>query len=230
MSLARKGVLACFVAVTTASGVHPAQAVDVELRDRELALELTYPWRVSAMLAWTIDAVPLTFGASVSPEAEGGGLSLGVRPVLLDTGAYRLVWASWAGPIVYGRDGASGGVEAVTELQSHLGDGLLRFSIVPRVDVAAAWGEQESWRVRPSLVLAVGVSDPAIAVWLEGDLGYSFGGYGAGAFRLAGVLVVSLRPELARVGCRSSNGCGDIEAQGEVAESTDTSRSVSERR
>jgi len=175
-----------------------ARAIDVDLRDGELALEVTYPLRLQAMYVRAIDGVPVSFGALIVPEAEGGGLTLGARPELARDGVYRLVWASWGGPIVYGRDGASGGLGVTTELQSVFSADPVRFCVTPKVDLAGAWGEQSAWRVRVSLVLAVGIVDPVVSVWLEGEGGYTVGGEGPGALRLTGSLVVGVRPEALR--------------------------------
>lgn len=172
----------------------PASAMDVPLRDGELALSVTYPWRIDAMFVTALGDVPVSFGAHVSPEPEGGGLSIGVRPLIASVNDFRLIWGSRAGPIAYGRDGASGGIEAVTELIAAIGTGPVGFAITPRIDFAGAWGDQNGWRMHTSVVLALGVVEALVSAWVQGELGYTVGGEGAGAFRVAGSLVVGFVP------------------------------------
>lgn len=190
MRRAVAGIVICAVVAFAA----PVRAMDVELRDGELALSLSYPLRIDAMFVTGIGDVPMSFGAHLSPEAEGGGLSIGVRPLLASVDDYRLIWASRAGPVVYGRDGASGGLEAVTELLNVFGTGTVRVAITPRVDFAGAWGDQSAWRLRTALVIALGIVENLVSAWVQGELGYTFGGEGGGAFRVGASLVLSVRP------------------------------------
>lgn len=171
-----------------------ASAQSVEIRDGELVLGATYPWRVDASYAFQLADIPLWLHAQFTPEAEGAGLSIGLRPTLAVVDDYRLIWASRIGPIVYGRDGASGGAELVSELLNVFGAREVRFALGPRIDFAGAGGDQSAWRLRTTLALALGLVENVFSVWIAGELGYAFGGEGAGAFRLAGSLVLGVRP------------------------------------
>jgi len=175
-----------------------AQAQSVEIRDGEVAVATTFPWRTDASYVLRVADVPLWFHAQISPEAEGGGVSIGARPTLAIVDDYRLIWASRVGPIAYGRDGASLGVEAVTELLNVFGAGEVRFALIPHVDFAGVGGDQRGWRVRTTLALALGLVKNAFSVWLGGEAGYAFGADGPGAFRLAGTLTIGVRPEAFR--------------------------------
>ncbi len=176
-----------------------ARAQDVSLREGELALYGRYPvagapFTIGASFVMALDALPLSFAAEVRPLAEGGGLSVGLRPSLVRYVDYELVWASELGVVAYGLDGASAGVAASTRLLNVLHADPVGFAVTPRVDFAGVGGDQSGWRLRTTLVLALGLVLPEGAVWLEGEAGYVFGGESAGAFVLSTSLVLTLRP------------------------------------
>lgn len=196
----RAGLLAalgCTLAVTALAG--RARAQDVSLRDGELAVFGRYPvagapFTIGASFVTTLDELPVSFAAELAPLAEGGGVSVGLRPSLLRYVDYELVWASELGAIAYGLDGASVGLAASTRLLNVIHADPVAFAVTPRVDFAGVGGDQAGWRLRTTLVLALGMVLPEGAAWIEGEVGYVFDGESAGAFVMSLGLVLSLRP------------------------------------
>lgn len=172
----------------------PARAQEVALRDGEIALTVGYPLTIGATYVHVFGELPVAFGVQLVPDAEGGSLSVGVRPSLVRAAPYELIWASEVGALVYGRDGESVGVRASSSLLSVFAADPIYVALTPRLDFAGAGGVQEGWRLRTTLALAVGAMWREGAIWIECEAGYTFDDRSAGAFRLAAALVLSIRP------------------------------------
>jgi len=189
------------VLAALAMGLAPsseAHALDVPLEPQELALELNTSWGLGAAYAHPIDDFLLTLGATASFAAEGFGLQLGLRPTLAVADDYRLVWASEVGPVLYLRDGPSVGGRATTQLQNVLRASPVLLLASPKVDLVAAGGALEGWRLGLSLSLGVGLELDPVAVWLTGELGYALGGVGPGVFVAEAAFVLAFRFDRAR--------------------------------
>jgi hypothetical protein len=118
-----------------------AQWMPVELREGELALAVGLPLEIEVGYAFRALPIPLTLGASALPLAEGGSLSISVRPVLARFADHRLVLATSIGALALGLDGLSSGGRGDLSLQliftaARLSDVALVVALVPGLDVA----------------------------------------------------------------------------------------------
>lgn len=190
-------LVALAIALTAASSAR-AQSMPVELREGELAAAAALPLELELAYAFRALPVPLTLGASVLPLAEGGSLSVGVRPVLARFADHRLMLSSSVGVLALGLDGPTVGARGDLALQlifttARFSDLALLLALAPDIDAAIVGGEGESWRLRAGASGALGLSWASGSVWLEGDVSAVFDGLGAPALRGGGRLVASLR-------------------------------------
>jgi hypothetical protein len=200
MTMRRQSLVSIAALALTLSVAAPlrAQSMPIELREGELALAAALPLEIEIGYAFRALPIPLTLGASVLPLAEGGSLSLGVRPVLARFADHRLVLTTSIGALALGLDGLSLGGRGDLSLQliftaARMSEVAWLVALVPGVDVAVVGGDQEDWRLRTGAAAALGLSWSSGAVWIEGDASAVFDGLGAPALRGGGRLMASLR-------------------------------------
>lgn len=189
---------ACLAVGAAGASRAAAQAMPIKLREGELAVSAGLPLELELGYAFRALPVPLTLGASVLPLAEGGSVSVGMRPVLARWADHRVALTTSVGALALGLDGLSMGARGDLSLQlvftaARTSDLALLLAVVPTADAAVVGGEREGWRLRAGAGAALGLSWGSGSLWLEGDAGAVFDGLGAPALRGAARMVASVR-------------------------------------